>query len=224
MKRGALVVVLSLAVGCSSSGLQVETGGAGGAGGAQDAGTGGAGGAGGTHDAGAGCSPCNRMVDTLVHQCAPAAGATCIEQQSLTTSADGTQTKIQNRCYSDGTKTLQTDITPNAAASADAGVSTPITTVTTTTQQMIAGGGVCETIDETLTLNTTGTTFAGQMGTVTVKDASGNVVATVSLVDKPDGHGGITETTMVTCPGQSPEPYVICNPFSTDLCTLGSCM
>jgi hypothetical protein len=228
MKRGSWVVVMSLAagvlslpaVGCSSDGLQVIPVGAGGAG-AQDAGSGGTGGTGG---ASAGCSPCNQMVDALVHKCAPSGTATCVEQQSDTTSADGTETKIQNKCYADGTKTLQTNTPPHATARVDAGASTPVTTTTTTVEQMIAGGAACGTIEEALQLNTTGTTFVSQMGTVTVKDATGSVVATVSLVDKPDGHGGVTETTMVTCPGQPPEPYVICHPFSTLLCSTGACM
>jgi hypothetical protein len=164
------------------------------------------------------CSGCNLTLENFLHGCAPSPSATCVEQTSSTPNADGTTTKVDNTCYSDGTKVLGTNTSPPADAGANSSESFA--------SQIVKNGTTCGSAQVVFTSAQMGNASAMNMETETFRDSSGNLVATIVLIAQFDGDGGVVETQVITCPGQTPEPLT--NNCGSDQpvpsCTTGTCM
>ena len=190
-----------------------------GAGGSTVAGSGGGNPTGGSAGAGT-CSPCLLSLASFAVACTHSSGATCVEQVTNTTGADGTATRVQNTCYSDGAKELDTETTPPP----DGGAANARTEAI----QVFKGGTLCATVEAVESEITTDSSGARmQTVTETIKDGTGNLVATevISAVRDPDA--GEVDTWTITCPGQPAEqfdPNANCLPSSSVTCTDGTCM
>jgi alpha-tubulin suppressor-like RCC1 family protein len=155
----------------------------------------------------ANCSPCNLTLAAIIQNCSPSPSATCVEQTSMMTAADGTRTVLDNKCYADGTKSLTTQISTPADGGASGSGSV--------TSQLLKGGSLCAS----------GQSSSGAPNE-TLRDSSGSLVATIATTTTSNGDGGVTQTQTITCAGGSPEPLVNgCAPSSsTQGCVMGSCM
>jgi len=182
------------------------------------AGTPGAGGNAGTSGGGAGlsggggaagCSPCHIAVAKAL--CQPIASATCLEQQSSTTAADGTFVKSTNVCFSDGTKLLQVDTSP------------PGNAPRTTTIQRLRNGALCGTIQASSSSSVNASGNKVDTTTEVVNDPAGNLLATI-VTSTTRTSGERTQT--LTCAGQSPEPLVssCIDSAAVVSCAGGTCM
>jgi hypothetical protein len=209
--RVLLVVVCAAWLGACGGGS--SQGGTGGAASGGQAGSSARGGSGGSAAGGAGgapnCSPCHRSLSNLI-QCDPSPTATCVQQTSSTTNPDGTKTEIDNKCYSDGTKDLQTSIQSPTDGGTGPGM---------LNAQLLKNGVVCASATGMVT-------SSPNVYSVVYKDGSGNVVATLSLQTTANSDGGTTQIQTITCPGQAAEPYVrACVPSDPSItCTTGTCM
>lgn len=160
---------------------------------------------------GAACAPCYLSIVDRIN-CTPSPTATCLEQTSQTTNADGTITKIDNKCYSDGIKSLQRQSIGPIDAGIDGTESVLI--------QISKNGAACASGEVSIT-----GTLENEKLTELLRDAAGNLLATlVYTVMRPDG-GATVETQTITCAGQAPQPLGTC-PSSGSLvsCTPGACM
>jgi hypothetical protein len=145
-------------------------------------------------------------------ECLPVASATCTGLTSSTTAADGTLTKIQNNCFSDGTKDLEVDTYAP-------GASTPSRNI-----QILRNGATCSTIQETSSYSVDAAGNRTDTDTQVIDDATGNLLATVITTTMRMGNFS-NRTQTITCAGQSPEPLVqSCLFGSIFSCAAGSCM
>ncbi|HVV16580.1 MAG TPA: hypothetical protein VHH90_05190 [Polyangia bacterium] len=214
-------IVSALALGCGGKSSQDGTGQAGAPAAGGDAGgssTGGRGGAtsaagsGGTAAGGApACARCFLSIANRVN-CDPSPTATCVEQKSQTTNTDGTITKIDNKCYSDGSKNLQRQL----IGPADAGVAGTESVAV----QVFKDGSACASGD---------ISYAGTLGDETVtevfKDGAGNVLATLVIVVTRSDGGDVVQTKTIACPGEAPQPLGPCSSSGSSVtCTAGTCM
>jgi hypothetical protein len=157
-----------------------------------------------------GCSPCQMAL--LKAECLPSAGAACTAQSSSSTAADGTFTKVDNLCFSDGTKSLETDTYQPGA------------NIPTKVVQLSRDGALCSTV---LASTTTGLDVSGNtvdIFTEIVDDPMGNLLVTVVTTTRRNQ--GATQTKTVTCPGQPTEALVpACLPgVLVSNCSAGTCM
>jgi hypothetical protein len=177
--------------------------------------TGGRGGAAASGGAGGStpCAPCFLAIVDRV-KCDPTPASTCIEQSSQTVNANGTVTTVRNRCFSDGSKTLQTATVDRNDGGAAGSQSIQI-------QTYKAGGAACASGDISVT-------DAPDRVTVTeiVKDESGKVLATLTATAlRADGGDALKDSTIITCAGQAPQPLGTCpsTPTPSYVCTAGTC-
>lgn len=224
----SVVVGLGVACGSSSSGADgaagaTSTGGAAGGlatgGGAAAAGhggalaTGGRGGAAASGGAGGStpCAPCFLAIIDRI-KCDPTPAATCVEQKSQTVNPNGTLTKVQNRCFSDGTKSLQT----STSDASDGGTGSQSIEI----QTYKPGGAPCAS-------GTISVTNAPDSATVmeVIKDEAGNVLATLTARAALADGGEVLQTSTVTCTGQATQPLGTCpsSPSSSIVCSTGTC-
>jgi hypothetical protein len=166
-----------------------------------------AGGAGG----GPPCAPCFTTIVNRVN-CDPSPTATCVEQTSQTTNAEGTITKVDNKCYSDGTKSLQ----HQSIGPIDAGIDGTESVLV----QIFKNGAACASGEISIT-----GTVENEKVTELLRDGAGNLLATlVYTVMRPDG-GDAVETQTITCAGQAPQPLGACPSSGSPVsCTPGTCM
>ena len=174
-----------------------------------NAGTSGSGGGSAGGGGAAGCSPCHIAVAKAL--CQPIASATCLEQQSSTTAADGTFVKSTNVCFSDGTKLLQVDTSP------------PGNAPRTTTIQRLRNGALCGTIQASSSSSVNASGNKVDTTTEVVNDPAGNLLATI-VTSTTRTSGERTQT--LTCAGQAPEPLVssCIDSAAVVSCAGGTCM
>jgi hypothetical protein len=212
----AAIFVIGLGA-CGSSSSSGTDGGAGGGGGGAGANTGaadaGSGGSGGATDGSVPCSPCYATVVALVQPCIPPATATCVEQRSNTTSG-GVETIVDNKCFSNGSKTLATTTVPLV----DGGTSM---SPATESGQVTANGTLCATFTLTTQVISSGS------GTITetIMNPAGQVVATLGATVTTNADGTQTQTSTISCPGQQTQPLGDCaSTGPSTSCDAGTCM
>ena len=210
----ALWVASVVVLGCGGGSSQAGAGGGTAAGGHAGApSTGGHAGAISAGGAGGGppCAPCFLSIINRIN-CDPSPTATCLEQKSQTMNADGTITKVDNKCYSDGSKNLQRQSIGPIDAGIDGTQSVAV--------QVFKNGAACASGD----ISITGTVENEKVSEV-LRDGAGNLLATlVFTVMRPDG-GAPVETQTITCAGQTPQPLGTCpSSVSSVSCTPGTCM
>ncbi len=144
-------------------------------------------------------------------ECPPLAGASCTEQSSSTTAADGTITKTDNYCFSDGSKNLEVTTYPPGS-----------NTASNQTVQILKNGAICSSVQTTTTRSSDAAFDTIVTTTDVIMDGAGNVVATTVSVTNS---GTNSRTQTITCAGQDPEPLdVNCLYGGIFSCGNGSCM
>jgi hypothetical protein len=135
-------------------------------------------------------------------------------QTSSTTDTDGTVTKTQNACFSDGYKSLEVDTYPPGASS-----------TVTRTIQVLRNGVPCSTFHQTASKGADASGNSVETDTEVIDDGAGNLLATDVKVTTWFTGGGSSSTQTITCAGQSPEPFVPnCLYGNLVSCANGSCM
>jgi len=157
------------------------------------------------------CAPCFLAIVDRV-KCDPTPASTCIEQKSQTLDANGTVTSVLNRCFSDGSKTLQTATVEET----DAGTGSQSIEIET----YKPGGAACAS-------GTISVTDTSDLVTVTevIKDGAGNLLATLTATATRGDGDAVLQTSTVTCAGQAPQPLGMCPSSSTSsiVCSTGTC-